>query len=79
MRPWTDYLLALIQCVYTQAAQQVIKVACTVCRAISPGETWGRGLVTIIGDAAHPTTPAIGQGACMALEVECSATQPLEH
>lgn len=29
---------------------------------------WGRGRVTLLGDAAHPTTPNIGQGACMAIE-----------
>ena len=38
-------------------------------RLIEPGQTWGRGLVTLVGDAAHPTTPALGQGGCMALEV----------
>ncbi|BDA51157.1 FAD-dependent urate hydroxylase [Coccomyxa sp. Obi] len=35
---------------------------------IQPGQTWGRDLVTLVGDAAHPTTPALGQGGCMALE-----------
>ena len=29
---------------------------------------WGRGRVTLLGDAVHPTTPNLGQGACMALE-----------
>ncbi len=29
---------------------------------------WGDGLVTLLGDAAHPTTPNLGQGACMAIE-----------
>ncbi len=29
---------------------------------------WGRGAVTLLGDAAHPTTPNLGQGACQALE-----------
>ena len=28
----------------------------------------GRGRVTLLGDAAHPTTPTFGQGACMAIE-----------
>ncbi|CAL8466462.1 g5998 [Coccomyxa elongata] len=32
------------------------------------GQTWGCDLVTLVGDAAHPTTPALGQGGCMALE-----------
>ncbi len=29
---------------------------------------FGRGRVTLLGDAAHPTTPNIGQGACLAIE-----------
>ena len=31
-------------------------------------ETWGDGVVTLLGDAAHPMTPNLGQGACMAIE-----------
>ncbi|MBE9127435.1 MULTISPECIES: FAD-dependent monooxygenase [unclassified Coleofasciculus] len=29
---------------------------------------WGRGQVTLIGDAAHPVQPNLGQGGCMAVE-----------
>jgi 2-polyprenyl-6-methoxyphenol hydroxylase-like FAD-dependent oxidoreductase len=33
-----------------------------------PLARWGRGRITLLGDAAHPTTPNLGQGACQALE-----------
>lgn len=35
---------------------------------IEPFHTWARGRVAILGDAAHNTSPDIGQGACSALE-----------
>ena len=31
-------------------------------------ERWGEGRVTLLGDAAHPTAPTLGQGACQAIE-----------
>ncbi|MBY0277949.1 FAD-dependent monooxygenase [Candidatus Binatia bacterium] len=34
----------------------------------APVERWGRGRVTLLGDAAHPCTPDLAQGACQALE-----------
>jgi len=33
-----------------------------------PMTTWGRGPVTLLGDAAHPMLPHAGQGAAQALE-----------
>lgn len=33
-----------------------------------PVEKWGEGRATILGDAAHPMTQYLAQGACMALE-----------
>lgn len=32
------------------------------------GGPWGRGRVTLLGDAAHPMLPNMGQGACSAIE-----------
>jgi salicylate hydroxylase len=33
-----------------------------------PLRTWTSGRVAMLGDAAHPMTPYLGQGACMAIE-----------
>jgi len=33
-----------------------------------PVRKWTDGRVVLLGDAAHPTTPNMGQGACMAIE-----------
>ncbi len=33
-----------------------------------PLQHWSQGRVTLLGDAAHPTTPNLGQGACQAIE-----------
>ena len=34
----------------------------------NPARTWHRRRVVLLGDAAHPTTPNLGQGACLAIE-----------
>jgi 2-polyprenyl-6-methoxyphenol hydroxylase-like FAD-dependent oxidoreductase len=34
----------------------------------APVPSWSKGRVTLLGDAAHPTTPNLGQGGCMAIE-----------
>ena len=33
-----------------------------------PLVSWGQGSVTLLGDAAHPMTPNLGQGGCQAIE-----------
>jgi len=33
-----------------------------------PKKGWTNGHATLLGDAAHPTTPNLGQGGCMAME-----------
>jgi salicylate hydroxylase len=36
-----------------------------------PLPQWSKGCVTILGDAAHPMLPYLGQGACQAMEDGC--------
>lgn len=40
---------------------------------------WTQGRVTLLGDAAHPMTPNLGQGACQALEDALVLAQCLEQ
>ena len=35
---------------------------------LRPMKQWSQGRVTLVGDAAHATTPNMGQGACQAIE-----------
>lgn len=42
-----------------------------------PLRRWSAGRVTLLGDAAHPTTPNLGQGACMAIEDAVVLTREL--
>jgi 2-polyprenyl-6-methoxyphenol hydroxylase-like FAD-dependent oxidoreductase len=35
---------------------------------LDPVERWSSGRVTLLGDAAHPATPDLGQGLCQAIE-----------
>ncbi|KAJ3294961.1 hypothetical protein HDU79_010034 [Rhizoclosmatium sp. JEL0117] len=37
-------------------------------RAREPLQTWGKGRIVLLGDAAHPPVPYIGQGAMQAIE-----------
>ncbi len=43
-------------------------LVCTPVFDLPPLKSWGRGQVTLLGDAAHAMTPNLGQGACQALE-----------
>lgn len=50
-------------------------------RDLAPLERWGDGLVTLLGDSAHATTPNLGRGAGEAIEdavvlAECLAASP---
>lgn len=43
-----------------------------------PLQTWVRGKVALIGDAAHPMLPSMAQGACMAIEDAYVLAQKLD-
>lgn len=40
----------------------------TDCYDRPPSARWGHGRITLLGDAAHPMTPNLGQGGCQAIE-----------
>jgi 2-polyprenyl-6-methoxyphenol hydroxylase-like FAD-dependent oxidoreductase len=44
-----------------------------------PVKTWSKGCCTLLGDAAHPTTPNMGQGGCMAIEDAVVLARCLSH
>lgn len=44
-----------------------------------PDSHWTKGRAVLIGDAAHPTTPNLGQGGCMAIEDAVVLAQCLQE
>lgn len=45
----------------------------------SPGGDWGRGRVTLLGDAAHPMVPFLAQGGAMAIEDAAILADAVSH
>jgi len=49
-------------------ATQDDTIVCTEIYDRKPLKRWSYGRVTLLGDAAHPSVPTLGQGACQAIE-----------
>lgn len=43
-------------------------IHCDIIQDLKPIHNWYRGNICLLGDAAHATTPNLGQGACQAIE-----------
>jgi 2-polyprenyl-6-methoxyphenol hydroxylase-like FAD-dependent oxidoreductase len=61
-KEWHDPIPALIEATEESAIMK------NDAQDRQPLRRWGQGRVTLLGDAAHPITPNVGQGACMAVE-----------
>ena len=50
-----------------------------ICSAMEwmESEKWHSGRVVLVGDAAHASSPMMGQGGCMAMEVACTLADEL--
>jgi 2-polyprenyl-6-methoxyphenol hydroxylase-like FAD-dependent oxidoreductase len=59
---WHEPIAALVESTPGEAIQRLDILDREPARRI------GRGRVSLLGDAAHPTTPNLGQGACLAIE-----------
>lgn len=46
---------------------------------LPPRRNWSQGRVVLSGDAIHPTTPNMGQGACMAIESALTLANHLQQ
>jgi 2-polyprenyl-6-methoxyphenol hydroxylase-like FAD-dependent oxidoreductase len=62
-RGWSGPIPALIE-----ATEEPAILRTDIYDRNPPRKRWGEGRVTLLGDAAHPMTPDLGQGACQAIE-----------
>jgi 2-polyprenyl-6-methoxyphenol hydroxylase-like FAD-dependent oxidoreductase len=53
------------------------EIHCGPIEWLEPGERWRAGRVVLIGDAAHASSPMMGQGGCIAMEDACVLAEAL--
>ncbi len=70
---WTEPVEAIIEA--TPAEDIVERPICDR----NPLQRWSEGRVTLLGDAAHPVVPSLGQGANTAFEDACELAECLAH
>ena len=71
-----DWHAPIPQIVSATAAESVLQ---NDCYDRPPERGWSAGRVCLIGDAAHSTTPNMGQGGCLALEDSIVLTKCLQN
>lgn len=65
LRLFDGWYRPVLQLIEATPSSSILKTAAFDRPAI---RTWGRGRMTLLGDAIHPTTPNLGQGGCLAME-----------
>lgn len=71
-----DWHAPVPQIIGATAAENILQ---NDCYDRPPERGWSSGRVCLIGDAAHPTTPNMGQGGCLALEDAMVLTKCLQN
>lgn len=65
LRLFEGWYRPVIQLIEATASSSILKTGAFDRRA---QRNWGRGRMTLLGDAIHPSTPNLGQGGCLAIE-----------
>jgi 2-polyprenyl-6-methoxyphenol hydroxylase-like FAD-dependent oxidoreductase len=65
LRLFDGWYRPVLQLIESTPASSILKTSALDRPA---NRNWGRGRMTLLGDAIHPTTPNLGQGGCLAME-----------